>query len=149
MNRGARWLIAGGVLSAIAALLHLGCIIFGARWFRFFGAPEPLIVNYEHGATGLVWITVAIIALLAVWAAFAFSGAGLIRRLPLLRTGLVAIAAIYLLRGALLFPALALAPYPRYEFDIWSSAIVLVYGLVYSVGTWLAWPALRADRTTA
>lgn len=149
MNRGARWLIAGGGLSAIAALLHLGCIVFGASWFRFFGAPEPLIVNYENGAMGLVWTTIAIALVLAVWAAFAFSGAGLIRRLPLLRTGLVGIAAIYLLRGALLFPALALAPYARYEFDIWSSAIVLVYGLVHSVGAWLAWPALRTDRMTA
>ena len=147
MNKGRSWLIAGGVLSTLAALLHLGCIAFGANWFRFFGAPEPLIVNYENGAMGLVWMTVGITAVLAIWAAFAFSGAGLIGRLPLLRTGLIVIAGIYLARGAMVFPALILAPYPRYEFDIWSSAIVLVYGTAYSVGTWLAWPVLRPART--
>lgn len=142
MNQGAGLLAVGGVLSALASLLHLGCIAFGAAWFRFFGAPEPLIRAYEGGDMRLVWMTVAIAVVLAIWAAYAFSAAGLIGKLPLLRTGLITIAAIYLLRGLVLFPALAKAPYPRSDFDIWSSAIVLVYGLTYAVGTWLAWGRL-------
>ncbi|MGB4860371.1 MAG: hypothetical protein WBP11_13735 [Dokdonella sp.] len=36
------YLIAGGILSAIAALIHLGCIVFGAPWYRFFGAGERM-----------------------------------------------------------------------------------------------------------
>ena len=147
MNQGSGLLIVGGVLSAIASLLHLGCIAFGAAWFRLFGAPEPLIRAYEAGDMRLVWITIVIAAGLAIWAAYAFSAAGLIGKLPLLRTGLVTIAAIYLLRGLLLFPALAKAPYPRSDFDIWSSAIVLVYGLTYAVGTWQAWSRLSAPST--
>lgn len=147
MNQGAALLIVGGVLSAIASLLHLGCIAFGAAWFRFFGAPEPLIRAYEAGDMQLVWITIVITAGLAIWAAYAFSAAGLIGKLPLLRTGLVTIAAIYLMRGLLLFPALIRAPYPRSDFDIWSSAIVLVYGLTYAVGTWQAWSRLSAPST--
>lgn len=143
MNRGRPWLLTSGILSLVASLAHIGCILFGAAWFRFFGAPEPLIVAYEGGAMGLVWMTVAIALGLAIWAAYAFSGAGLIRRLPLLRTGLLVIGAIYLARGAVLFPSLALAPYPRSGFDIWSSAIVLVYGVAYAIGTWLAWPQLK------
>lgn len=95
---------------------------------------------------GLVWMTIGIAMVLTIWAAYAFSGAGLIRRLPLLRTGLIVIAAIYLLRGAALIPALMMAPYPRYEFDIWSSVIVLGYGLVYAIGTWRAWPDLRSAK---
>ena len=87
-------------------------------------------------------MTVAIAVVLAIWAAYAFSAAGLIGKLPLLRTGLITIATIYLLRGLVLFPALVKAPYPRSDFDIWSSAIVLVYGLTYAVGTWLAWERL-------
>lgn len=146
MIRGGSFLLAGGILSLIAALLHLGCILFGAEWFRFFGAPETLIQNYEAGAMGLVWMTIGIAIVLGIWAAYAFSGAGLLRRLPLLRTGLIVITAIYLLRAAALAPALMMAPYPRHEFDIWSSAIVLVYGLAYAVGTWLAWPTLRPER---
>lgn len=147
MNQGAGLLIAGGVLSALASLLHLGCIAFGAAWFRFFGAPEPLIRAYEGGDMRLVWITIAITVGLAIWSAYAFSAAGLIGKLPLLRTGLVTIAAIYLLRGLLLFPALIKAPYPGSTFDIWSSIIVLVYGLTYAVGTWQAWGRLSAPAT--
>ena len=36
------YLIAGGTLSAIAALFHLGCIVFGASWFRYLGAGERM-----------------------------------------------------------------------------------------------------------
>lgn len=144
MNTGSRWLIAGGILSLAAALLHLACIAFGADWFRFFGAPEPLIVSYENDAMGLVWMTIFIAAILAIWAAYAFSGAGVMRRLPLLKTGLVTITGIYLLRGAFLIPALTNAPYTRHEFDIWSSAIVLALGIAYAIGTWRAWPKLRS-----
>lgn len=145
MTKGGGWLAFGGLLSLIAALIHIACIAFGAEWFRFFGAPEPLIAEYESGSMGLVWITIVISIILAVWSAYAFSGAGLMRRLPLLRTGLIVITIIYLLRGMSLIPALVLAPYPRYEFDIWSSAIVLVYGVSYAVGTWLVWPHLRPE----
>lgn len=140
---GERWLLAGGMLSLLASLLHLACIAFGAAWFRFFGAPEPLIRAYEGGAMGLVWMTLAIAAVLAIWAAYAFSGAGLIGRLPLLRTGLVVITGIYFARGLILVPALVRAPYPGSTFDIWSSAIVLVYGIVHAIGTWRAWDRLR------
>ena len=149
MNKGGTSLILGGIGSLVAALAHVACIVFGAAWFRFFGAPEPLIVDYENGAMGLVWMTIGIAVILAVWAAYAFSGAGKLPKLPLLRTGLIVIAGIYLLRGVILFPAIANAPYPRSDFDIWSSAIVLVMGLAYAFGTWRAWPALGAPRSAA
>ena len=149
MNKGGTSLILGGIASLLAALAHVACIVFGAAWFRFFGAPEPLIVNYENGAMGLVWMTIGIAVILAIWAAYAFSGAGKLPKLPLLRTGLIVIAGIYLLRGVILFPAIANAPYPRSDFDIWSSAIVLVMGLAYAFGTWRAWPTLGAPRSAA
>lgn len=145
MNKGRSWLMLGGTLSIIAGLLHLACIFLGADWFRFFGAPEPLVAAYESGDMRLVWMTIGIAAILGIWAAYAFSGAGKIMRLPLLRTGLIVISIIYLARGAFLAPALILAPYPHQEFDIWSSAIVLVYGLAYAIGTWRAWPCLRPN----
>ena len=33
-------LIAGGLLSAAASLLHVACIFGGPAWYRFFGAGE-------------------------------------------------------------------------------------------------------------
>ncbi len=136
------WLVAGGVLSVLAALLHLAVIAGGPDWYRFVGAGEEMARMAEQGSPRPALITVAIAILLAVWAAYAFAGAGRFRRLPLMRTALVAISTIYLLRGLLLVPLLLLRPDRVTAFDAWSSLIVLVYGICYAVGTWHAWSAL-------
>ena len=135
-------LITGGVLSAAASVLHLAVIIGGPSWYRFFGAGEGMARMAERGDWRAAAITVGIAGVLALWAAYAFSGAGLIARLPLLRTGLVVISAIYLVRGLLLIPALLINQGGVQPFILWSSLIVLVYGLAYAVGTWIAWPGL-------
>jgi hypothetical protein len=144
MMRRNPWLIAAGVLSAAAALLHLAIIAGGPDWYRFFGAGERMARMVEQGLLRPVLMTLGIAAVLSVWAAYAFAGAGLIRRLPLMRTALVAITSIYLLRGLVLVPLLALRPELVRGFTLWSSLIVLAYGLCYAIGTWRAWPALSA-----
>jgi hypothetical protein len=120
------WLIAGGILSAIAALMHIAIIIGGPDWYRFFGAGEGMARAAE----------------LAIWSAYAFSGAGLIPRLPLLQTALVIISSIYLLRALAVVPALLTRTEQSATFWLWSSVIVLIYGLAYAIGTWRAWPHL-------
>jgi len=137
-----RWLLAGGLLSAAAALLHVAVIIGGPDWYRFFGAGEAMARAAERGSWRPAAITAGIATILAIWSAYAFSGAGLIPRLPLIRTGLVTISAIYLARGLILFPTLALKPQLIDAFTVWSSLIVLVYGAAYAVGTWRAWAYL-------
>jgi hypothetical protein len=136
------WLVAAGILSAIAALLHLAVIWGGADWYRFFGAGEEMARAAERGSVRPALLTVAIAAVLGVWSAFAFSGAGLIRRLPLLRTALVLISLIYLARALAPLPIFLFRPWLASPFVWWSSAIVLVYGLTYAIGTWKAWPLL-------
>src|SRR3546814_6551981 len=69
-------------------------------------------------------ITLAIGAILLVWAAYAFSGAGTLPRLPLLRTGLVVITVIYLLRALVFVPLHFWRPQHSDSFAIWSSLIV-------------------------
>jgi hypothetical protein len=137
------WLIAGGVLSAGAALLHIAIIFGGPAWYRFFGAGEGMARAAERGQARPALFAIAIAAMLFVWAAYAFSGAGLIRRLPLLRTALVAISAAYLLRALAPLPILLLWPERVDSFLLWSSAIVLVYGLAYAIGTRAVWPVLN------
>jgi hypothetical protein len=137
-----KWLIAGGCLSAGAALLHIAIIFGGPDWYRFFGAGEAMARAAARGALRPALVTCAIAALLAAWSAYAFSGAGLLPRLPLLRTGLVLISAIYLLRAAAPLPILLLAPERMSPFVLWSSAVVLLFGLAYAIGTWRAWPSL-------
>lgn len=141
-NPGSTWLIVGGSLSVVAALLHIACIFGGPDWYRFFGAGEGMAQAAERGMWTPAVITLFIGVVLLVWAAFAFSGAGWLPRLPLLRTGLVAITAVYLLRGLVFVPLNLWRPTHSDGFAMWSSAIVLVYGIVYGVGTLRAWPHL-------
>ncbi len=135
------WLVAGGWLSLAASALHVACIVGGPDWYRFFGAGEAMAQAAERGEAFPALVTTAIALILALWAAYAFAGAGLIRRLPLMRTALTLISAIYVLRGAALIPALTV-PALNTPFNIWSSLIVLIYALCYAVGTWKAWPSL-------
>ncbi|MGV3457958.1 hypothetical protein [Sphingomonas sp.] len=138
-NSGSGWLIAAAVLSGAAALLHLGCIVGGPDWYRFFGAGEGMARAAARGDLRPTLITLAIATVLAVWAAYAASGAGLIPRLPLLRTALVAITAVYLLRAIAFLPLHYWRPQHSDAFAIWSSAIVLVYGVVHLIGVLRAW----------
>lgn len=142
---GRAWLTVGAALSALAALLHLAVIAGGPDWYRFFGAGEEMARMAERGSPIPALVTLAIVALLASWSAYALAGAGRIRRLPLIRTALVAISAIYLLRGLVLVPALFLNPRLVDSFMLWSSLIVLAYGIVHAAGTFRAWPALSGN----
>jgi len=138
------WLVIGGCLSLVAAALHIACIFGGPDWYRFFGAGEEIARAAERGLWTPHLITMGIATVLTVWALYAFAGAGLIRRLPLMRTALVLISAIYLLRGAMVFmPATFNRPDLSPAFMLWSSLIVLVYGLCYTAGTARAWGDLR------
>ena len=137
------FLIIGAALSALAALLHAGCILFGASWYRFFGAGEQMARMAAAGHWYPAVLTSGIVAVLSGWALYALSGAGVIRRLPFVRFSLCIITGIYLLR------AVAFAPFHKYfpgnstAFWLWSSTICFVIGLVHLVGLWQAWPRLR------
>lgn len=143
MIPGSSWLIAGGCLSLAASALHFACIFGGPDWYRFFGAGEGIARAAERGSWTPALLTSGIALVLAIWAAYAFAGAGLIWRLPLMRAALVAISAIYLMRGLfVLWPPAFGRDDLSGDFMLWSSLIVLGYGIVYAVGTWQAWPRL-------
>jgi hypothetical protein len=148
LNSRNPWLVFGGLLSSAAAVLHIAIIAGGPEWYRLFGAGEGMARAAARGSVTPAIITIGIASLLAISAAYAFSGAGLIRRLPLLRTGLVVISTVYLARGFALFsPALLARPDLSHTFVIWSSAIVLLFGLTYVLGTWRAWQHLSNRKT--
>lgn len=126
----------GAALSALAALLHLGCIVFGGSWYRFFGAGEQLARLAEQGSLTPTLMASAIALVLFIWSLYALSAAGAIRRLPLLRPIIVTITAIYLIRG---IGGLLLINIPSEnspEFILWSSVICCVYGGVHLLGVW-------------
>jgi hypothetical protein len=140
------YLLAGAASSAIAALLHLGCIAFGPSWYRFFGAGERMARLSAAGHIGPTLVTIAIAAVLVVWSLYALSGAGVIARLPLLRVGLCLITGIYLVRGIAGFVLALVAPGAHgIAFWCWSSAICIAIGALYLAGTWQVWSRLSQD----
>lgn len=133
------WLAAAGGLSAAAAAAHLAIIVGGPRWYDFFGAGPRMVRLAEQGSPTAALITLSIAAVLAIWAAYAVSGAGLIPRLPLLKLALLAISAVYLVRALGYIPLLAATGAPVGTFAWVSSAIVLVYAVVHITGTVQLW----------
>jgi len=93
------YLMAAGLATAAAALIHLVIPLGGPAWYAFFGAPRHLVRRAEAHALYPTFSCVVIALGLFVCSAYAFSGARLLPPLPLLRPILAAIALVFLLRG--------------------------------------------------
>ncbi len=136
------YLIISGVLSAITAILHLGCIYFGASWYRFFGAGEKMALMAEQGSYHPTIVTLGVFSLLTIWSLYAFSAAGLIFRLPLIRLALILITSVYIVRGVVGFALMSMAIGCSPEFWFWSSVICLTFGVFHAVGLKKQWAIL-------
>jgi hypothetical protein len=137
-----------GVSSTGVAALHVLIIFWGAPGYRYFGAGERMARLAGQGSPVPGLVTAGLAVMFAVWAAYAFSGAGVIGRLPFLRPGLVAIGVVYTLRGLLVGPQLvwffsgfrSAVPVRQMVF----STAALLTGLAYLIGAHLGWAALAA-----
>lgn len=85
------WFACAAIILVLLGLAHVGAIFGGHAWYAFLGAPDSVVCMARAGKRypDLISALIALVCLL--WAAYAFSGAGLVRRLPLLRTALVLI----------------------------------------------------------
>ncbi|MCP4575648.1 MAG: hypothetical protein GY846_05130 [Deltaproteobacteria bacterium] len=133
-------LIFGGIGSLLAAFLHIAIIIGGPDWYRFFGAGEKMATLAGQNSLIPTIATLGMFFLLFIWGLYAFSGAGLVKKLPFLKPALLIISGIYLIRGLALFPVWILKPVFIDSIDIWSSLVCLVIGFSYAMGTRRIWP---------
>ena len=140
------WLLAASALMVVGALFHLGILVSGGRGYALLGAPAGLVALVGTGSWRPAASCVVIAALLLLGAAYGFSGAGVLRRLPGTRVVLGAIAAILLARG-LVLPALAgwdpqllRGLCGRCEgvngFVLVTSALCLAVGTGFAIGAW-------------
>ena len=140
---GSALLLLAAIFSGLAALAHVGVVIGGPAWYRFFGAGEGMARLAESGSWYPALITLGIAGVLAVWSAFALSAAGLLPALPYSKVVLTAITSVYLLRGVGGFVLAAVAPGGNSPaFWAWSSAICLLIGVVHALGLVKQWPVL-------
>lgn len=133
------YLIIGAILSAIAALAHIGCILFGAKWYRFFGAGEKMAKWADEGNVKHIIITLPIVIILSIWSAYALSAAAVIMTLPLLRWGVVTITAIYIIRGVGGFFLIGKNTENSDKFWLYSSIICFGFGIVHLIGLMQVW----------
>ena len=141
--RSKQILLAAAILSFAIALFQ-AALSFSPSLTRFFGAAElaanPLLLLVAGLAATMVF---------ALFGLYALAGASTIRRLPLLRTGLVTIGVIYALRGLFLVPELLAAagvlpaPEPVPPQAVLSSVVALATGMLYLLGTVASWKRLQ------
>jgi len=133
------YLKVAGALSFFASAMHLAIIVGGASWYRFFGAGEEMAAMAEQGLLQPIIITLCVSIVLAIFGAYAWSGAGIFVGLPLLKPVLVLITLVYLLRGAVGLFAPFISSHPQVtqnsvSFWIYSSLICLLFGLIHLKG---------------
>jgi hypothetical protein len=136
-------LLLAGISSLLIALFQ-AIISFSVEWSRFFDAPVVLLSKPI-----LLLISGSIAALIfAIFGLYGLSGAGQIKRLPYLRSGLTIVGIIYSLRG-LAFILILLQTYgvitthePLPPAEPGSSLISLGVGLLYLFGTTGLWSSL-------
>ncbi len=143
------FIFAAAILFA-GALLHIAVLIGGAEWIAFVGAPPAIVQSAERGTWLAPASTLAIAVLLGVLAVYALSASGALPRLPFVRPVLGLFAAIFVLRGLIVVPALLQGRVnwaaPIDVFIIASSAAILLLGIALGLGLWgLRQPKVRAE----
>lgn len=126
-------LVLAGIIAAGTAIWHWVCILGGLSWYAFAHAPPPILESVRQG-TLLAPAGAFIIGILFFSCTiFAFSGAGLIRKTPLLKSALATISLLCLVRGGVGIAQLLLA----HNLDKWelvASPVWFFCGICFLLG---------------
>jgi hypothetical protein len=132
-------LILAGIGSSLIAMLHLLILIIGEEAYRFFpGVGDEFADLLLSGSAWPTIITAILTLIFFIFAAYAFSGSGIIVALPNVRAIIILIGSIYILRGFINIPFYIniilkqnkLIEYRSIVFD----TISLTLGLLYIIG---------------
>lgn len=128
------WTALAAGISFVGAAIHVLALFGGASWYAFFHAP-PQIVESAKAGTLLAPVSAIVIAvLMAMCGTYALSAGQYIVRLPLLKTGLLAIGALCLLRGLLLIPAILKRPDLVDTFEVVAALVWALAGIGFVQG---------------
>lgn len=141
MQRNA--LLTAGYATTLLALVHVAAMLVGPAAFDYLDAPD-LARLIEQGSWLPYAATTLVTAVLLGFAAYAFSGAGVLRPLPRVVPMLTIVGGIFTIRGlgVVWFVYLQLAADPRANpREIVFSLVALAVGVLFLAGR-------RAPRTT-
>ena len=127
-----KMLIVGGVIAGATAIWHLLMIAGGPSWYAFGHAPQYIIESAKQNTLTAPIAAVIIASLMFACSAYSFSGAGLIRKIPFLKSALITISIICLGRALITVPY-----FFRGKMDTWNFVAGLgwfIVGVCFLIG---------------
>ena len=103
-SSGAFLLISVAALALLTALSHMSCIVLGPECYRAQMAPESLIELSKSAPWRAALETTLVSLLFVATAVYCLSGAGVIRKVPLLKPAIITISVLCTLRGLATLP---------------------------------------------
>ena len=133
------YLKTAAICSFSIALLHVAVMIGGGEWYVIFGAGEEMARLDESGSWYPKIVTSLITVIFSIWGYYALSAAGMIKKLPFLRTVILSISGILILRGisGFVLPFTSSHPFILQNsllFWIITSVISTLLGLLFLLG---------------
>ncbi len=125
-------LLAGGYFSLAFAVFQITAIWWSPGVISYMGGPAQMGVEepFEYAV-----LCVLVAGMVGIFGLYALSGAGKLRRFPLLRSVLIGVTAIYLLRGLMIIPQVPLAlKHPELVRFLTFSLLSLFVGTLHLVG---------------
>lgn len=129
----------GGYINILIAIVHIICLFNAEYFFEVTGVGENMRRNSEIHSFLPYAMTIFVAVIFFIFGLYGLSGAGKIRKLPLLKVGIFTIATIYLIRGAV--GAIANIGFePSFQWHhLLFSVCALGIGLLYLLGGLNKW----------
>ncbi len=145
MTAGRAALAVAGTANLGVALLHAAMVVVGPAAYLYFGAGPRFAARAAAGSPVPAVVTLMLAVAFAVMGLYALSGARCLPRLPLLRTVILLVGVVYVLRGLVLVPelrALLVLHAPVAVRMMVFSGVSLAIGLLYLAGAAAEWGTL-------
>jgi hypothetical protein len=106
----------------------------GPHWFAFARAPQQIKDSSQQGTLLAPIGTVIVASLMFACTVFAFSAAGLIRKVPLLKPALITISILCVLRGLIAIPTFVNST-GLDQWQIIASTVWFYVGIFFAAGS--------------
>lgn len=134
LRLGQGMLITVALIAIFTAIAHTACLFLGPTCYRYQMAPESVVISAQNGTLFAPIATILVSSVFLIWAAYALSGAQMIRRLPLLSIGVYTISMLCIARGLLGIQLWLRRPELVTEFANISSWIWFLTGMLFLAG---------------
>jgi hypothetical protein len=131
---GVFFLVLAAIIALCNALAHLSCLYFGPECYASQLAPEQLIESANNETYLAPLANVVVSTIFIIWGFYALSGAGLIRKLPLLKISIYLIAILCIVRGILPLQVWLRNPEIVNDRAFYYGVGWLITGLLYVIG---------------